>query len=301
MPKIFITDRDIEDLAKQGIMAITLGDDTILTDLAYEKAFRLGVILNRPGPEDPPAAPVRPYVIEPASPASARARGTSLRFNPGTREADLRLAVVEAGQIAYQNGLMISNDGNISVRMADGYILITPSGMCKGRLAPEDLLVIDLDGKIIKPASDPGLKQSSETPMHLEVYRQRPDIRAVIHTHLVFANALVISKGKIRMDVIPEAAIAFGDIPVTDFSMPSSTQNAEAIRSLITSHNVILIRNHGSLTAGKDLDEALIHLERLEHVSKTLTFAELLGDVAPLPSDLLEAIAQIMHQSRIGK
>jgi L-fuculose-phosphate aldolase len=134
--------------------------------------------------------------------------------------------------------------------------------------------------------------------MHLEVYRQRPDVRAVIHTHLIFANALVISKGQVRMDVIPEAAVAFGSVPVTDYAMPSSNENAAAIRSLIARHNVILIRNHGSLTVGQHLEEALIHLERLEHISKTLTFAEILGEVNPLPRELLDAIALTLAQSK---
>ena len=214
---------------------------------------------------------------------------------------DLRAAIIETGKIAYQSGLMISNDGNISVRMAGGAILITPTGLCKGRLHADELLVVDINGNLVKPAADPSLKPTSEQPMHLEVYRQRADVRAVIHSHLIFANALVISKGEVRMDVMPEAAMSFGSIPITDFSMPSSTQNAEAIRSLIKDHNVILIRNHGSLTAGKDLDEALIHLERLEHISKTLTFAELLGDVNALPPTLLEAISQTVRQSKSGK
>jgi L-fuculose-phosphate aldolase len=122
-------------------------------------------------------------------------------------------------------------------------------------------------------------------------------VRAVIHTHLVFANALVISKGAVRMDVIPEAAVAFGSIPVTDYAMPSSTQNAAAIRSLIVNHNVIMIRNHGSLTVGANLEETLILLERLEHVSMTLTFAELLGEVKPLPPELLKAISQSASRS----
>jgi L-fuculose-phosphate aldolase len=306
MPKIFITDHDIEDLANQGILDLTLGEDIVLTDLAYEKARRMGVKLAFSAAEKPPAAPLRPYLsaenpaataapVEPVAvpaPTGPQPGRNLLRFSPASTEADLRVAIVETGRLAYQSGLMISNDGNISARLADGNILITPAGVCKGRVGPQDLLVIDLNGGLVRGAADPSLKPTSEQPMHLEVYRQRPDVRAVIHTHLIFANALVISRGQVRMDVIPEAAIAFGSIPVTDYSMPSSTQNAEAIRGLIANHNVILIRNHGSLTVGADLDEALIRVERLEHVSKTLTFAELLGEVTPLPQNLLDAIRQ---------
>ncbi len=311
MPKTIITHQDIEELAKRGITAIPLDEDMLLTDAAYELARRLGVSLVSTRPENPPAAPVRPYLSPdvprskngarpaldaadtpgPDEPArSEPAVRNILRFPPQADEDALRAAIVETGRIAYQSGLMISNDGNISARLADGNILITPTGVCKGRITPGDLLVIDLNGSLVRPAADRALRPTSEQPMHLEVYRQRPDVRAVIHTHLVFANALVISKGSIRMDVIPEAAAAFGSVPVTDYSMPASSQNAEAIRGLIAAHNVILIRNHGSLTVGKDLDEALIHLERLEHIAKTLIFAELLGEVKPLPKEMLEAI-----------
>jgi L-fuculose-phosphate aldolase len=216
-----------------------------------------------------------------------------LCFSPDAAESELRAALVETGKLAYQSGLMISNDGNISVLMPDGHVLITPSGVCKGRIGPDDLLVIDMQGKVIQPAADLQLKPTSETPMHLEVYRQRKDVRAVIHTHLVYANALAITLGKIRMDVIPEAAASFGEVPITDFALPSSPQNADAIRNLIVNHDVLLIRNHGSLTVGKNLDEALIKLERLEHVSKTLTYAHLLGNIHVLPPEILAAIGPV--------
>lgn len=314
MPKTILTDRDIEEQAGQGVRSISINDDIVLTDLAYEKARQLGFTLVYNTPETPPAAPVRPYLasnssspdlprpaIDPAFSPSFHTVRNLLRFSPQASEAELRAAIIETGKIAYEKGLMVSNDGNISARLSTGNILVTPAGVCKGRISSEDLLIVDINGKLLKPAADPSLKPTSEQSMHLEVYRLRPDVRAVIHTHLIFANALAISKGKVRMDVIPEAAMSFGDVPVTNFSMPSSVENAEAIRELIPNHNVILIRNHGSLTIGKNLDEALINVERLEHVAKTLTFAELLGDVQTLPPAMLDAIAKSIHQSKPGK
>lgn len=300
MPKNILTDRDIDDLAQQGITSLTLAEDTILTDLANEKARRLGIKLVSASSTERPPAMAQPnlsgLLVQGSAPEyegqKALPAQNILRFTARAGEAELRAAIVETGKLAYQSGLMISNDGNISARMADGNILMTPSGVCKGRINPADLLIIDINGKVVRPAADPALRPTSEQPMHLEVYRSRPDVRAVIHTHLIFANALIISKGKIRMDVIPEAAIAFGSVPVTEYSMPSSGQNAEVIRGLIATHNVVLIRNHGALAVGKDLDEALIHMERLEHVAKTLTYAELLGNVNALPPEMLEAIRQ---------
>jgi L-fuculose-phosphate aldolase len=293
MPKTIYTAQDIEDLVRHGTRSLSIADeDVVLTALAREAADKLGLKLLR---GDAPA-PAQPSLVNnEAAPRSSLTPANPLRFSPDASEPELRSAIVETGRLAYQNGLMVSNDGNISVRMADGRILITPSGICKGRMKPGDLLLIDAQGSLVKPAADPALKASSEQPMHLEVYRQRSDVRAVIHTHLIFANALAITLGKIRMDVIPEAVMSFGEIPITDFAMPSSTQNADAIRRLIVNHDVLLIRNHGSLTVGKNLDEALNHLERLEHVAKTLTVAELLGDVHPLPPEMLAAIAKISN------
>ncbi|MDR3576981.1 MAG: class II aldolase/adducin family protein [Anaerolineaceae bacterium] len=290
MAKRILTDRDIEDLARQGAADLMLDADTLLTDLAYEKASRLGIKVKAAGQSNTPNLP------QPTAPVIDSGRNL-LHSSPQASEAELRAAIIETGRIAYQSGLMISNDGNISTRLADGNILITPAGVCKGRISPSDLLVVDINGRLVKPAADPALKASSEQPMHLQVYRLRPDVRAVIHTHLVFANALVISKGSVRMDVIPEAAVAFGSIPVTDYAMPSSTQNADAIRDLIPNHNVIMIRNHGSLTVGANLEEALILLERLEHVARTLTYAELLGEIKPLPPEMLRAISQASQKS----
>lgn len=213
-----------------------------------------------------------------------------LCFGEIIEEDVARSAIIECGRILYHHGLMVANDGNISVRLSNGKILITPSGICKGRISEQELMVIDLDGNTVKSAADPTSKPTSEQPMHLEVYRQRPDVRAVIHTHLVYTNALAISKGKIRMDVIPEAAMVFGEVPITDFALPSSPENADAIRELIKTHDVIFIRNHGSVAVGEDLNSTLIHTERLEHICKTLVYAELLGNVNSLPLDMLKAI-----------
>ncbi|MDO9087628.1 MAG: class II aldolase/adducin family protein [Anaerolineaceae bacterium] len=320
MAKIILTDEDIEKIVAQGSTTLVVDDNMILTDLAYEKAKRLGVeILQKDHPR-PPSAPVRPYLTQ-NNPATslissitdpsekltevANTGGISvypsrdiLQFNEFSSEQQIRDAIILTGRILYHSGLMVSNDGNISARMADGNILITPSGVTKGRISAEDLLVIDLEGRMLKSATNPALKPTSEQPMHLEIFKQRPDVRAVIHTHLIYANALAISQGKVRMDVIPEAAIAFGEIPITEFSMPSSRQNAAAVRDLVRKHNVLLIRNHGSIAVGKNLDEALINTERLEHVCKTLTYAELLGDVNTLPPEMLDAIRGIVQKNK---
>jgi len=212
-----------------------------------------------------------------------------LRFSPLATERDLRLAIVECGRIAYERHLLSSNDGNISVRLGEN-VLITPSGICKGRLEPEDLLVIDLDGRILKAQARRRLKVSSETPMHLEVYHQRPDVRAVLHAHPIFATALTIAGLPFPVDVLPEVLLTLGEVPVTEYSTPSSEEDAAAVRNQVRDHDALLLCQHGSLTVGPDLDVALNHLERIEHVAQAVFTARQLGSVRTLPPEALEKL-----------
>ena len=212
-----------------------------------------------------------------------------LNFSASATETDLRSAIIECGRIAYERHLMTSNDGNISVRMSNGCVLITPSGISKGRLAFDDMLVVDLDGKIISSRDD--RKPSSETPMHLEVYKHREDVRAVVHAHPIFATTLTVADLEFPIDVLPEVLLTMGEVPITRYATPSSHEDAEVIRPFVKDHNAMLLRQHGSLTFGKNLEEALIHLERIEHVSEIYWRAKMMGTVQRVPP---EAQAQLI-------
>ncbi len=206
-----------------------------------------------------------------------------LNFSTTNNETDLRLAIVECGRIAYERHLMTSNDGNISVRMENGHVLITPSGISKGRLSSDDMLIVDLDGNII--SSKPDRKPSSETLMHLEVYKTREDVRAVVHAHPIFATTLTVADLEFPVDVLPEVLLTLGAVPTTKYATPASHEDAEVIRPFLQTHNAMLLRQHGSLTYGKNLDEALIHLERIEHVSEIYWRAKMLGEVKRVPPE----------------
>jgi L-fuculose-phosphate aldolase len=216
-----------------------------------------------------------------------------LRFSELATERDLRQAIVEAGRLCYEQGLMPANNGNISARMGQDRIVITPSTLCKGRLELDDLLVIDLDGNLLK--ADPRKKRriSSETPMHLEVYRQRPDVRAAIHAHPAHATALTVAGIPFPVDVLSELLEALGPVPTTDFATPSTDENAYAIREHIAGHDAVLIRNHGAITVGRDLDEALVNLERIEHVARVAVLAQGLGEIQRLPPEMIEKLREL--------
>jgi L-fuculose-phosphate aldolase len=219
-----------------------------------------------------------------------------LRFSAGTSESELRLAVIECGRICYERHLMTSNDGNLSARLGDDRMLITASGIAKGRMSAADLILTDLRGKVLQ--ATPGLRPSSELPMHLEVYRQRSDVRAVIHAHPVFATALTVAGLAFPDDILPEVALTLGEVPVTEYASPSSDEDAEAIHVLIRDHSAILLRQHGALTVGQDLEQALLHLERVEHVAEVFWRAQMLGKVDRLTPEAQRRLAAIRdHQA----
>lgn len=212
-------------------------------------------------------------------------------------ERDLRLAIIEAGRICYNSGLMHANTGNISMRLGNDRVVITPSKLCKGRMDPEDLLIIDFEGAIIKANSTRKRKFSSEAPLHLEVYKQRPEIRAVIHAHPVNATALSVAGIPFPVDILPEVLEGVGPVPTTRFAMPDPADDALAIRDHVLGHNAILIRNHGAIAYGSDLEAALNHMEQLENVAKTVVTAHMLGKVNHLPDDVMGALRDLYVKS----
>ncbi|MDD2923344.1 MAG: class II aldolase/adducin family protein, partial [Anaerolineales bacterium] len=115
--------------------------------------------------------------------------------------------------------------------------------------------------------------------MHLEVYKRRADVCAVLHAHPIFATTLMVADLEFPVDVLPEVLLTLGEVPITEYATPASHEDAVVIQPFVMEHNAMLLRQHGSLTYGKNLDEALIHLERIEHVSEIYVRAKSLGTV----------------------
>ena len=217
-----------------------------------------------------------------------------LRFPVYIDEQQLRSAIVECGRLCYERHLLTSNDGNISVRLDENLILITPSGLSKGRMETSDLIVMDLQGKVHQSKRD--RRPSSETPMHIEVYKQRPDVRAVIHAHPIFATALTVAGMDFPVDVLPEVMLTLGDVPVSAYATPSSHEDADIVRPLIPNHDAILLRQHGTLTVGKDLEDCLITLERIEHVAEVFWRAQAMGHVERIPLAVSAKLVELREQ-----
>lgn len=186
--------------------------------------------------------------------------------------------ICEIGRRMYARELVAATDGNISVRTDNG-IIITPSLMNKGFMTPCDLLLIDMNGSVIKGNKKP----SSELKMHLAIYKERQDINAVVHAHPVAASAFAINGRAINQRYMAEAVMTLGVIPVAPYAQPSTDEVAKSLIPFIKGHNGVLLANHGAVTWGRDLTEAHNFMEQLEFYCKTVILAEMIGTPKSLP------------------
>ena len=169
----------------------------------------------------------------------------------------LRADIVEIGRRMYARGYTASNDGNISVRIDTGRLLMTPKSVCKGFMTPDMMCVTDLDGRKLQGDRDP----SSEMLMHLEVYRQRPDVQAVVHAHPPTATGFAVAGIPLDRAVLAEVLTTLGSIPLAEYATPSTAELPEAVGKYIKAHDGMLLANHGALTVGGDLYSAYYKME----------------------------------------
>src|SRR3954453_22554465 len=188
-------------------------------------------------------------------------------------ESSLRADIVEVGRRMYARGYTASNDGNISVRLDAHRLLMTPKSVCKGFMTPDMMCVTDLDGKKLEGERDP----SSEALMHLEVYRQRPDVHAVVRAHPPIATGFAVAGIPLTRAVLAEVLTTLGSIPIAEYATPSTAELPDAVRHYIKAHDGMLLANHGALTVGGDLMSAYYKMETIEHFAKISLVARLLG------------------------
>jgi L-fuculose-phosphate aldolase len=206
-----------------------------------------------------------------------------------SNDSELHAEIVRIGKLMHQFEFVDGASGNLSARLGPDRVLATPSGLAKGFLSPEQLIVVDLNGQLVPPAP-PGLKPTSELLMHLEAYKQRLDVNGVVHAHPITAVALSIVGIPLTDCIIPESVLLFGPIPTTPYANPSSAENQRAISELVKTHDAILLAYHGSLTVGPTLWDAYLKLESLEHTAKIIAQAHQLGEVKPLPPEQVQKL-----------
>jgi L-fuculose-phosphate aldolase len=188
-------------------------------------------------------------------------------------EQQLRDGIVEVGRRLYARGHVASNDGNISVRLDEARILTTPKGVSKGFMTPGMMVVTDLAGAKISGDRDP----SSELLMHLEVYRHRPDVKAVVHAHPPLATGFAVAGIPLDRAVLAEVITTLGSIPIAEYGTPSTQELPDAVRQYIKAHDGLLLANHGALTVAHELFAAYYKMETIEHFAKISLVARMLG------------------------
>ena len=188
-------------------------------------------------------------------------------------DEQIRADMVEVGRRLYARGYVASNDGNISVRLGDGRFITTPTGVSKGFMTPDMMVVVDDTGK--KVSGD--REASSELPMHLEVYRNRPDVQAVVHAHPPLATGFAVAGIPLTRAVLAEVVTTLGSIPIAEYGTPSTKELPDAIRKYIKAHDGMLLANHGAVTCGRDVMNAYYKMETIEHFAKISLVARMLG------------------------
>lgn len=203
-------------------------------------------------------------------------------------ERDLRQSIVEIGRRMDEKGWIAANDGNISARLDAGRVLSTPARMSKGRMKPEDLVVVDMTGKKLEGARE----RSSEIAMHLAIYEMRSDVQAVVHAHPPVATGHAAAGKALNLALLPEVIVSLGCVPLADYGLPGTPELLGPMRPLIPSYDAILMGNHGAVAFGEDLQTAFSRLETVEHSARISLVAELLGGPRVLPRGEVDKLIQ---------
>ena len=200
-----------------------------------------------------------------------------------TSEWELKKQIVEIGKRIWTRGYVASNDGNITVMLNENELLTTPTGVSKGFMTTDMIIKCDRNGKVISGSSK--YRPSSEVKMHLDVYKERPDVKSVVHAHPTYATCFAVAGIPLDKCVLPEAIIVIGSVPIAPYGLPSTMELPDKIRPFIKNSDAILLENHGALALGSDLLNAYHKMETLEHTASIVWKAIQLGNLNVLPSD----------------
>lgn len=201
-------------------------------------------------------------------------------------ERTARRQLAEVAREIYGRKLSGASDGNLSVRLGAERFATTPSGVHKGRLQPSDIVIVDAAGQLVGPpqrsATGRALKPSSEIGLHLEAYRRRPEIGAVIHAHPPMAIAYTLAGGLLSETLVSEVVFAVGQIATAPYTTPTTPQVPAALGPYLACYDCVILPRHGSVTLGPDLDTALARLDALEHTAHIYCMVKMMGGAAPI-------------------
>ena len=207
-----------------------------------------------------------------------------------------KFEIVQIGKMMYERRFIVAGDGNISVRLGDDTILATPTTLCKGMLTPDQIVKLDLAGKVLDGEYQP----SSEIKMHLAAYRTRPDVNAVVHAHPPISTGFAVAGIPLDQLILAEMVVNFGAIPLTPYHSPSTAELAETVAEKVRCYDAVLMANHGVMTIGPDVYTAYHRLEMVEQFAVISLVAHVLGRVNTFSPQQLQDLIATREKSGIG-
>ena len=196
-------------------------------------------------------------------------------WSSGIHDRKLKEQICEIGRRLYDKGFAAANDGNISIRVDENAVLCTPTMICKGFMTPEDICAVDLEGNQISGTK----KRTSEILLHLTIMKERPDVKAVVHCHPPHATAFSVAGEPVPQCVIPEVEVFMGEVPMAPYETPGGQKFADSVLPFLKATNTIILNNHGTVSFGKDLQEAYWKTEILDAYCRILLLAKQLGPI----------------------
>ena len=211
-------------------------------------------------------------------------------------EYEIKKQICEIGRRIYDHGRVASNDGNMSVKLNDHEFLCTPPGVSKGFMTPEYICKIDETGKVLQAYE--GFRPSSEIKMHLRVYKERPDVNAVVHAHPLYATSFAIAGIPLTEPIMPEAVISLGCVPIAEYGTPSTEEIPDAVSKYLQYYDAVLLANHGALSFSDSLLSAYHKMESLEFYAQLLYQSKMLGGPKQLSDEQVKTLYEL--RSKFG-
>lgn len=209
-------------------------------------------------------------------------------------EQKIRQEIVTIATRCYERGLLVAGDGNISVRVGPDRLIATPSGVSKGWMTPDMMVVVDLAGQPLEPTS---YKVSSEWPMHQVIYQARSDIQAIVHAHPPHATGFAVAGLSLDKAILSEVVLTLGCVPLAAYGTPSTRELTDAIEPYLSYHDALLMANHGAVAYADTLEKAFNKLETLEHTCRISFIARMLGNENTIPDRAMEKLFDIRERS----
>ena len=209
-------------------------------------------------------------------------------------EMDIKIEMCEIGKRVYNRGMVAANDGNFSVKLSDNEFLCTPTGVSKGFMTPEYICKVDAEGNVIE--ANEGFKPSSAIKMHMRVYKEREDVKAVVHAHPMYATTFAVCGLPLTEPIMPEAVLSLGTVPLAKYGTPSTMEIPDAVSEYLPYYDAVLLENHGALSYADSLMGAYHKMESLEFYARLLYQAKMLGGPKELTDEQVKRLYGMRRQ-----